>query len=214
MKRFLLIMVINSSLLMCALAQEDSSSVKTPEVSLAGGISLPYLPDHFKDSWKKGWNAGAGFGYSTSPGSIGYSTLLATVEYTRFAFDQAAFASKANLLQKSVSLSRNPTSIFNIMFSYKGTFSPSRRSLAPYFLIGIGYLHLSEGTITCSGDTSFTITGQSGSAFAWSVGVGVELPVTESIAFFVQGKSTLGVLDPTRQYFPLSGGFTYRFLNK
>ncbi|HEY6190771.1 MAG TPA: outer membrane beta-barrel protein [Bacteroidota bacterium] len=214
MKRVLLLILISSSLLTCLHAQDDSSTVKTPEISLSGGVSLPYLPDHFKDYWKKGWNAGAGFGYSTNPGSIGYSTLLATVEYSRWAFDVAAFRTKLNLVQKNVALSRNPTSVFNIMFSYKGTFSPSRRSLAPYFLIGFGYLHLSEGAITCSGDTAFTVSGQSASAFAWSVGVGIEVPVTESIAFFVQGKSTLGVIDPTRQYFPLSGGFTYRLLNK
>ncbi len=214
MKRVLLLILLNSSLLTSLLAQDDTMTVKTPEISLSGGFSLPYLPDHFKDSWKKGWNAGAGFGYSTSPGSIGYSSLLATIEYSRWAFDVAAFQSKAGLLQKSVVLSRNPTNVFNIMFSYKGTFSPSRRSIAPYFLIGFGYLHLSEGTISCSGDTTFTISGQSASAFAWSVGAGIEVPITESIACFVQGKSTLGVLDPTRQYFPLSGGFTYRFLNK
>jgi outer membrane protein with beta-barrel domain len=214
MKCFVLLILMNLCMLSHVLAQDDSSTVKTPEISLAGGVSFPYLPEQSRNYWKKGWNADIGLGYSTDPGSIGYSSLLATFEYARFAFDPVAFQTKLNLLQKNIQLSRNPTTIFNVIVSYKGTFSPTKRSLAPYFLIGIGYLHLSEGTITSTGDTTFTNTGQSASGFAWSVGVGVELPITESIAFFVQGKSTLGVVDPTRQYFPLSGGFTYRFLKK
>lgn len=214
MKGFMLIVLIGSGLLSRAAAQEDTSTVLTPEISLSGGVSFPYLPQQFHDYWKKGWNADVGYGYTSSPGTIGYSSVLATVEYSRFVFDVTAFQTKLNLLQKNVTLTRNPTTVFNAMLSYKGTFSWSKRMLAPFFLLGVGYLHLSEGTIVVSGDTAFTISGRSGSAFAWTFGVGVEWPITESIRFFVQGRSILGVIEPTRQYFPLSGGFSYRLGNR
>ena len=213
MKRFVLIVLFNSCVLARVLAQSDTSTVKTPEISLAGGVSFPYLPEESRDYWKKGWNAEIGYGYSFTPGTLGYSSVLATVGYSRFAFDATGFRTKLNLLQKSLSLTRNPMTAFNIFLSYKGTFSPTVKSLAPYFLIGAGYLHLSEGSIGASGDTTFTIAGQTASAVSWTFGLGVEFPITESVRVFVQGKSILGVLDPTRQYFPLSGGFSYRFPN-
>jgi opacity protein-like surface antigen len=213
MKRFVLMMLFGSCILSRVLAQDDTSVVKTPEISLAGGVSFPYLPEQFRDYWKKGWNTEIGYGYSMSPGAIGYSSLLATIGYSRFAMDVTGLETKLNLLQKNISLTRNPTTVFTILLSYKGAFSPSKRMIAPYFLIGIGYLHLSAGAIGASGDTTFSIDAQSASAFTWTFGVGIELPVTERIALFVQGKSVLGVLDPTRQYFPLNGGFSYRFPN-
>ena len=213
MKRCVLIILFHTCVLSRVIAQDDTSKVKTPEVSLAGGISYPYLPQESKDYWKKGWNTGISYGYSFSPGTVGYSSVFVVVEYARFAFDVTAFRTKQDLLQKNVSVTRNPVRLIDVLLSYKGSFSPTKKTFAPYFLIGIGLINLSAGSIDVTGDTSFTVSGQSRSAFAWSVGLGAEFPITESIGLFVQGKSVLGVIDPTRQYFPISGGFWFRFPN-
>ncbi len=210
MKRFVPIIMFNLCLIVPLLAQDDAATVKTPVISLWGGGSIPYLPEYSRQWWKNGWNIGGGYGYDFSPGSVGYSSLLLTAQYARFAFDVNGTLTNLNLLQKKVSLTRNPTTIFDAMLCYKGAFSPGPKTPAPYFLFGIGFLHYSEGAVTATGDTSFTNPAKSQSAFGWTVGAGVEYPVTEMIRVFAQVKSTLGVTDPTRQYFPISGGISYR----
>jgi hypothetical protein len=140
--------------------------------------------------------------------------VFVVLEYSRFAFDVTAFRTKQDLLQKNVTVTRNPVRMIDFLLTYKGSFSPSKKTFAPYFLLGVGLTNLSAGSIDVTGDTAFTVSGQSRSAFAWSAGVGVEMPITESIGFFVQGKSVLGVMDQTRQYFPVSGGFWFRFPSK
>ncbi len=204
-----LCVIISSTLV----AQNDSTqftrpSIKVGEVSLTGGFSYPYLPEDSKNFWKKGWNAGMGIGMSFEPGSIGYVTLEGAVNYNRFAFDQTAFLQ--TLSQNNVEVSRKPTEIMTFMLNVKGSFSSTKRTVAPYFIIGIGEMALSAGDILVTGDTTFNIGGDSRSAFAWSFGVGIEVPITESYGFFVQGQSILGTIDPPRQYFPISFGLRFR----
>ncbi|TLY30213.1 MAG: hypothetical protein E6K56_07170 [Ignavibacteria bacterium] len=199
MKRCVLIILFHACVLSRVIAQDDTSKVKTPELSLAAGLSYPYLPQEFRDYWKKGWNTEISYGYSFSPGTVGYSSLFVVVEYARFAFDVTAFRTRQDLLQKNVSVTRNPVRMIGALLTYKGAFSLTKTSFAPYFLIGIGVTNLSAGSIDVTGDTSFTVSGQSRSAFAWSAGLGAAFPFTESSGFIVQGKSVLGVIDSTRQ---------------
>ena len=87
MKRFVPIAMFCLCLVTRSVAQDDSVKTKTPEISLWGGVSFPYLPEYSRQYWKKGWNIGAGYGVDFSPGSVGYSSILLTAQYTRFAFD-------------------------------------------------------------------------------------------------------------------------------
>ena len=162
-----------------SMAREDSSSVKTPEVFIAGGIAYPYLPGEFKDYWNVGWNSGFGYGVSFSPGDVGYGTVYGDVEMARFAFDGSAARRLLNLHQTNLLINRNPSYSVAFMLNFKGTFSSTQRTVAPYFLMGIGYLYNDIGSITVSGDTTVLVGGIERHAFAWSFGVGVEVPVTQ-----------------------------------
>ena len=191
-------------------ANDSSSnfSIHINEATVSGGISLPYLPEETRHYLKKGWNTGVGIGMSFEPGSMGYGSIDFTLEYTRFAFDNIAF--RNTLSQANIFVSRNPTTAMTFMLNFKGSFSSTKRSIAPYFLLGVGGAVFSGGAIVVGGDTSFTIEGRSSAAFAWTAGVGVEIPITESVTVFFQGKSLLIVMDETRQYFPLSAGICLR----
>jgi opacity protein-like surface antigen len=189
----------------------DSSRLKTIEFSLSGGTSIPYLPKDFHDYWKKGWNAGGGIGLTFTPGSTGYGSLLLNADVNRFAFDHTTYR---NLLHQSkITTSNNPSWMVDIMLNFRGTFTSLSKFIQPYFLIGVGYLHYSQGDIWVTGDTAYTITGDSKSTISWDAGIGIDFPFTDRFGIFVEGKSLLGVADPTRQYFPLRGGFRYRFTN-
>jgi opacity protein-like surface antigen len=212
MKYLLPLVALTFSIISGLFAQSDSNSVVTPEVFVTGGLSYPYLPGTLKDSWKTGWNSGVGYGVSFAPGDDGYGTVYAGLEMARFAFDPAAFRSAMKLKATSSILTHNASTAYSLMLNFKGTFSSFQKRVSPYFLIGIGFSNQYEGSIQyTTGPDTVSRSSVNVSTFAWSAGIGLEVPLTESVAVLVQAKSILGVTDPTRQYFPVSAGVRYRF---
>ena len=193
------------------ISQTDTSlsSTKTPEAMIWGGLSIPYLPLEYRTYWKGGYNVGGGFGFSLEPGEVGYGMLFATIEYGRTNFDAKKYNDSLKVLYPSDTAIGGPTKLLNIMLNFKGSFSSTKKTVAPYFLIGIGFMYYTVAEISVIPDNSLTIVGVNKGAFSWSAGVGVEVPVTESVKAFVQAKSLLGVSNPTRQYFPITFGLSY-----
>ncbi|MBI1804179.1 MAG: outer membrane beta-barrel protein [Ignavibacteriae bacterium] len=181
----------------------------TTEVSLGAGISIPYLPNDSKEYWKNGWNAGLGYGYSLPQGKLGTSAVFFSIDYHRFALNKAKLLNAIPGATDAVA--SGPTSILTIMMNFRGTFLSISRTIQPYFIVGLGYMHVSQGDITVAGVSSSTIGGVTKNGFAWTAGVGFNIPINETVAFFVQGRSLLGVMDPTRQLFPMSAGIRYQY---
>ena len=188
-------------------AQEESST-KTTEISVAGGISYPSLPREFKDYWKKGINVSGGIGYSSQPGSLGYSALSLDLTYNNFSFDENGFRNSLDTSKRSVTLSGEATKIFTAMLMYRGTFSTTKQSVAPYFLLGVGYFYLSSGSVNVPSDTALGIGGGSQSSIAWALGAGAEAPINDTYSIFLEGKFVLGATGDAvgRQYYPVSIG--------
>jgi opacity protein-like surface antigen len=211
--------IVLTSALYC---QEDSVATPPPHpvVYFFGGLSHPNVPSEFKAYWKNGWHLGGGYGYSFSPGPLGYIEIYGTVEYTRFAFNDSSY--RGELLKqysapiygmtRAVWLARGSAKAIDAMLNLKCSFSSTKHSIAPYFLFGIGYFHFSSDSSSMSATvnhvtTLYTLPEVNQSAFGWTFGLGVEFPFSEAATFFVEGKSVLGVLEQERQYFPISGGF-------
>ena len=195
-----------------AVAQEDTSSAKNIEFYFSGGLSYPSLPREFHDYWKKGYNVGVGFGYSFSPGSLGYGGLHGTIEYNQFALDDSGFIKANNLNLTGLTIDGRARKTLTAMIAFKGTFATSRTAIAPYFLIGLGYFKRSAGNITATGGgASVTYNEDAKAAISWSIGAGLDVPLGERLVFFLQGKFILGVTgDAGTQYFPLSAGVRIR----
>lgn len=193
---------------------EPSGPPADREIFVQGGISLPYLPLDFNNRWKNGGNVGVGYGLSYEPGEIGYGALNFMVEYNGFHVDLKGY--RAEMLERFPSdtaqinagniVKRGRARIVTAMVNFKGSFSATKQTVAPYFLIGMGYMHLSSDSIALDNSPKYDVGEESLSAFAWSAGLGFEVPVTESIGFFAQGRVVVGVSDRTRQHFPLSAG--------
>ncbi len=211
MKYMLGIITLSIMFSVIVIAQSDTSlpSAKTPEVMIWGGISVPYLPEEYRMDWKSGYNFGGGFGYSLDPGTVGYGSIFATVEYGRTNFDTKRYNDSLKVNHALDSAFGGPVKIFNVMLNLKGTFSSTKKSLAPYFLIGIGYMYYSQAEIYVTPDNSLTVVGINKGGVSWTFGVGIEAPVTDRARAFIQAKSLLGVTDPSRQYFPITAGLTY-----
>jgi opacity protein-like surface antigen len=184
------------------------------EILVWGGLSYQYLPLEFRDYWKNGWNGAIGYGLSFTPGAIGYGAIFAALEYNRFAFDEAGYRAAMTekypaqqaAIQNGEITRRGTTSIANLMVFFKGSFSATKQSPAPYFLIGAGLARLSTDSIAIKGTNAFSVSDESQTAFTWSAGLGVEIPVTAQLGIFIQGRTVIGIFDRTRQYFPVSGG--------
>ena len=165
-------------------AQTDTTiSETTSEVYLLGGPSYPYLPSETREIWKKGWNAGVGYGYSFKPGSIGYGAVYASVEYSRFTFNDAGYrawllpqypSDNAAAIQQGGLSARGPEMVLTASLNFKGAFSASRHSIAPYFLAGVGFMYYQRDSAGIQGTTLYTMPSQHQSTFTWSVGVGIE----------------------------------------
>ena len=173
-------------------SQTDTLPNMERDISVSAGISYPSLPGDFKQYWKKGVNISGEFGYSFQPGSIGYSILVVELTFNNFSFDETGFRNSLDTSKQSLSLSGDPTKIFTAMMIYKGVFSTTKESIAPYFLLGVGYFYLSSGGITVPGDSTLQKAGDTQSSIAWSVGAGVDAPLTDRISVFLQGKFILG----------------------
>ncbi len=186
----------------------DTSRIRTIEFSVSGGISSPYLPQDFHDYWKTGWNGGVGLGMTFAPGSLGYGSVLLNFDLNRFAFDYVKYRDK--FLQPRNTITRNPSWMVDVMLNFRATIT-SLKIVHPYVIFGIGYLHLEQGDIIIGGPAPDTVLGESKSTFAWDFGAGLDIPVISNFGIFCEARSVLGVTDPTRQYFPLRGGFRFRF---
>lgn len=201
----------------------DSSLLSGPtdkEVLLYGGSAVSYLPGDFKDLSHRGWSAGGGVGISFAPGDVGYGALFFTLDAARFPFNPEGYRNlllrqfptdDPSLINNGVITRRGTTKFFSAMVLFKGVFlSPSKQSIAPYFLLGGGFIHASSDTIAMKGQSAYTIAPNSESGFGWRIGVGIEIPFLERFAIFGQGESVLAVLKDTRQYFPITGGLRVR----
>ena len=188
----------------------DSSRLKMLEVSLFGGPTIPYLPAQLKDYTRSAWNAGGNIGLVFSPGSTGYGAILLGVHVNRFAFDYEKY--RKEFLTPNSFISRNPSFMVDVLLNFRGTVTSVSKFFHPYFVVGVGYFHDSRGDLVYGVTTTKndTVTTKSESGFAWDFGLGFDIPVTSSFGVYFEGKSVLGVMNPTQQYFPISGGIRYR----
>jgi len=219
MKSALLLLLLCSVWSTALVAQTDSTAATDRVVYAWGGSTIPYLPGETKDVWKQGWNAGLGFGLAFPPGDVGHAELFAGVEYNRFPFNETGYrnwllpqypSSQAQQITNGVIIARGTTKIVTAMVNLKGTFSSTGLPIAPYFIIGFGYIYTTSDSIAIAGTSSYSINGDNQSTVAWSAGLGIEIPVGTKIAGFFQGRTVLGVYERTRQYFPLSAGLRLR----
>ncbi|HZY10102.1 MAG TPA: hypothetical protein VFF29_03015 [Bacteroidota bacterium] len=212
MKNFLLLILLVLCVSTVVEAQEDTSSVRTPEFQFSSGLSIPSIPSEFRDYWKNGITVGLGFGYSFAQGSFGYGGIHALLEYNRFTFDDSGFIKSNNLSVSGLTLTGESRSTITLMTIFKGTITTNRNSIAPYFLLGIGYFYRSSYSINATlPGTGIIYEEGSKSAISWSVGAGVDVPISDRLVLFLQGKFILGVTgSPGTQYYPLNAGLRFR----
>jgi hypothetical protein len=183
--------ILITTTIYCQADQTASNEEVKPvdhEAFLYGGAAFPYLTTSFRENWEPSHTVGFGYGVSFEPGDLGYIAIYGSAEFNKF---------------------RGPSDftarMYDVMINLKGSFSPSKKSIAPYFRIGVGYVyHTIDSLSTKKGGTDV-------GALGWAFGVGVEVPIVKSITCFAEGSSVIAALNPTRQAFPVTAGIRYRF---
>lgn len=205
------IIIVILSIIFSALVFSQTDSLQPAssfdyELYLSGGGSLPYLPSEFGDYWDPGWNGNFGFGLSFSSGDIGYSAVYAMADYNQFGFNETAYRDAIGKSSPDTVIKGGSVNSYSFTINYKGSISTTKRSIAPYFVVGFGYMLLTSDMVTINNRKMFTVEGETISTFTWSFGVGMEIPVSDRLAGYIQGKSVIGIFDRPRQYFPMSAG--------
>jgi hypothetical protein len=134
----------------------------------------------------------AGAGYSLPPGDMGYVELTAWFLYGNTPFDEGGFAPDYGLAGNTTAVS-SPGDLFLGQVGFRGVFASSNTAPAPYFTLGMGFYHVSVPEIYVSGAQNFTVPEYAESAFGWSAGLGVDIPLSEKLVLFADGKFILGV---------------------
>jgi opacity protein-like surface antigen len=181
------LMICLSTFVFC---QSDSSKIYMKQLSISGGVGFPILPHQFPDNWKRGFGFEVGYGFVFNRGDIGYASVYGAIEYNQFSFLEQTNRQGSSL------------SVITGMVNFKGAFSSSSTSPAPYFLVGIGVLNR-----TTDDQRILSSIKKSKTGFAWQAGAGMEFPLTETVTAFAEGKFVLGIIsDPGFQYLPVNIG--------
>jgi len=190
----------------------EESAIKGYEISLGGGLAHPYIPQEFKDQSKQGIDIHAGLGAILKTGDVGYSAVYVTLGYNSFDANTDEILKSNNKNATDWIPAGGSVKIFTTHLNYKGTFS-TERTIAPYFLLGIGWSSFKQNEVTLwdiVADTVETHAEKSRTDFAWNIGVGIDVPFGDVFAVYVEGKYMLAVSNPLTQHFTTTGGIRYR----
>ncbi len=191
----------------------EESAVKGYEISIGGGLAHPYIPQDFKDQSKQGIDIHGGIGAMLKTGDVGYSAVYFTFGINSFDANTDEILKSNNKNSTDWIAGGGKVNMWNLHLNYKGTFS-TERSIAPYFLLGVGLNGFSKNDVTLwdiVADTVATLTEESRNDFSWNIGVGVDVPFGDVFALYLEGKYILAVSNPLTQHFTTTGGIRYRF---
>lgn len=212
MKSFVFSLVIICLIASAAVAQTDTAAGATSsEMFLGGGSAIPSLPFPFHDFWAPGFTIIGGYGWTLKPGTLGYGTIYATIEYNHFFFDRDGMLSERQWNPATIDVKGNPTYALTAMAVFKGTFAQSFDELGPYFLLGLGGMSITSGEINRTTGTSPILRPkQTKTGITWEIGAGIDFPVNNRFRAFAETKYYMAFTsDPGRQYFPIYAGLRY-----
>jgi len=178
---------------------------------LGGGISFLSGPQILKDENRMGFNASGGFGLDVMP----TVSFIVGVDYTAFPKNETRARQEAvqqipapERIGSGISIGDGGTfSIFTITGNLKLLLGPSGEQVAPYVIVGAGFLRTSVPDVAASylyseqtavvvstynplvlRRTQFNVK----SAVVASIGAGIDLPLSKTNSLFFEGRYALG----------------------
>ena len=212
MKRPLLIVMCCLILPTLIFAQADSTTVAidemevpgTWEVVASGGWTFPYEPAQFNDHFKTNFNFGAGIAYLFPPGEKGSGEVSFLLHYYNVLFTRSGFRT-ANGLPINAKVTGYPGDVYTAMVQFRGVLATPESSVRPYFATGIGFFHIALPALGLENGATLYEEYEK-SSFGWTVGLGVDVRVSERLTLFGEGKFLLGVTETNGHKLISAGG--------
>ncbi|HLB00881.1 MAG TPA: hypothetical protein VJO14_05810 [Bacteroidota bacterium] len=191
-------------------AQENDATPGTWMIVASAGWTFPAEPREFKDQFKINYNFGGGIAYSMSPGDVGYGEVSLLLHYYNTLFSRSGFRT-ANNLPTGTGVYGYPGDVYTGMLQFRGVYGTSKESIAPYFTMAIGVLHLALPQRGLTTPPTVLYKEYTTTTFGWAAGLGVDVPVTDWYTLFVDGKFLLGVTGTSgHRLFSAGGGIRIR----
>lgn len=177
------------------------------DIYLRGGAGFPDAPELYANNWKSGPHIGTGFEFTLSQRiSVG-----AGLEYARNPLK------KNHLIDGTVLADTRLSGGVLDMFSF-AVFLNYRMlgrvvSTFPYITMDAGATHtrINDQTVSSS-DRNNIVTGSSETAFRAAWGLGLDVPLSSTVAFSVGAKYILVFAEEERRgYVPVDAGFKFVF---
>jgi len=175
-----------------AAMEMDDAVPGTWTVVASGGWTFPAEPPEFKDHFKTNYNFGAGIAYQMSPGNVGYGEVSLQLHYYNLLFTRSGFR-KANNIPGASEIFGYPGDVYTGMVEFRGVYGTSKESISPFFTTAVGVCHIALPQRGITTPLTVLFDEVKKTTFAWSVGLGVDLPLMEKYTLFVDGKFLLGV---------------------
>ncbi len=152
------------------------------------GISIPSTPDRFSNNWQTGLNGGIGIGYQTST----HSQVIFHFDYYYHKFDKDSYLKKIAKGSSNFGIEGASLSIITASINLRLIPFPSA-TVAPYLIVGIGYMNISQNNITLSllNETT-TIEFESFGALMAVGGAGVNISISKSLVIFAEANYVEG----------------------
>jgi hypothetical protein len=188
---------------------EEPSVPGTWEMVVSGGWTFPFEPAEFKDYFKTNYNFGGGLAYAFAPGTAGYGEVSLLLHYYNVLFTHTGFRTAFDL-PSNTNVYGYQGDVFTGLVNFRGVFASSKGRIAPYFSAGVGFFHVALPGLGIVGSTTPLYEGYKKSAFCWSTGLGVDIPVMDRFKIFVDGNFVLGVTETNgHKLFAAGGGVRY-----
>ena len=184
-------------------------------IGVQGGLSISAFQDLIKDFYGMGFNGGIHFDMDIIPA---FSTRL-EVDYHSFGSDKdklkSFIAVQAGVPATSITdLSGGNINVISVMLNAMGKI-PTRSSVVPYALFGVGIHNISLSDITGSaGGQSGSISAddigfKEGTKFGLNFGVGVEFQMKNLVIFIQPAYTIVFTEDESNGAIPIYVGATF-----
>ena len=183
-----------------------------PVVYLNVGAAVPSAPELFSNRWDRGFNVGGGIGFSLTP----HFTLQGYVDYNNLKLNEENLFTEYPKLGERVSVEGGELKLLTISGNVKALLVPPKSTIAPYVIGGTGFYKQDVSDILITGKLVQVELGvASKTTFAVGVGAGLDINLTDTIAFFIEGKYTIGFTEnfadkESIKYVPVKIGLAFK----
>jgi hypothetical protein len=177
------------------------------DIYLRGGVGVPDAPDLYAQNWQLGPHTGTGFEFTLSQRiSVGGG-----IEYARNSIKKDRLLD--GTIVSDARITGGVLDMFSLAMFLNYRMLGKVMNTFPFIIMDAGVTHFRINNQTIQrADISQTVLGSSETAFRAAWGLGIDIPLSSTVAFTCGGKYVfIFAREDRRGYLPIDGGFKFVF---